>query len=70
MLRDFSFYNKERMFKLDNLMRKLLAIVLTLSMLAALVLSSAAKTNSDGVTPVSYTHLRSLKAFERKGVFF
>ena len=50
MLWDFLFYNKERMFKLNNLMRKLLAIVLTLSMLAALVLSSAAKTNSDGVT--------------------
>ena len=38
------------MFKLDNLMRKILAIVLTISMLAALVISSAAKTNSDGVT--------------------
>lgn len=71
MLRDFSFYNKERMFKLNNLMRKLLAIVLTLSMLAALMLSSAAKTNSDGVTlimgPTTASVGAAKKWAEKKG---
>ena len=65
MLWDFSFYNKERMFKLNNLMRKLLAVVLTLSMLAALVLSSAAKTNSDGVTLIMGPTTASVSAAKK-----